>query len=98
MRERVRLFAFLDIEVVVQIVHVHCAVAEAPAGRDVEIANDFVHAEAAFDPASLAALRIEFLGVVLAFALFDIFAAAEGPGYGCVGFPHFFAGVAAVLF
>ena len=46
------------VEVVVQVVNVHVAVAEAAAGRDVEIAHDFVDAEVAFDAAALLALRV----------------------------------------
>ena len=97
MRKRMR-HPVRRVQVIIQIVHVHGAVAETAAGRDVEIANDFVDAEAAFDAAALAALGVELFAVVLALALFDVFAAAEGPGDAGIGFADFFAGVAAVGF
>lgn len=46
------------VEVVVEIVDVHGAVAEAAAGRDVEVADDLVDSEAALDAASLLSLFV----------------------------------------
>ena len=46
------------VEVVLEIVHVHVAVAEALARRKVEVANHLVDPDAAFDAATLAALRV----------------------------------------
>ena len=65
--------------VVLKVVHVHVAIAEALAGGNVEVANDLVDAQAAFDAAAFAALLVQTLGVVLALALLDVLATAEGP-------------------
>ena len=74
------------------------SITEALSRRKVEVANDLVDADAAFDAAALAALLVQLLAVVFALALFDVFAAAEGPGDGGVGFADFGAGVAAAGF
>ena len=95
--EGVRL-AVGGVEVVVQIVHVHRTVGETSSGGDVEITNHLVDPEATFDATSLVALRVQFLAVVLALALFDVFTFAERPAGGGVGFAHFLASVAATLF
>lgn len=68
------------IEIVVQVVYVHVAVAETPSGGDVEVPDDFVDAEGAFYAASFFALGVEAFGVVFALALGYVLAAAEGPG------------------
>ena len=86
------------LEVVVQVVHVHVAVAEAAARRDVEVADDLVDAQPALDAAAFFALRVQPLAVVLSLALLDVLAAAEGPRHGGVGFAHLFARVAAAGF
>ena len=83
------------LEVVIQVVHVHVAVAEAAPGRDVEVADHLVDAQAALDAAAFLALGVQPLAVVLPLALLDVLAAAEGPRHGRVRFPHFFARVAA---
>lgn len=95
--ESVRL-AFGRVEVVVQIMHVHCAVAETATWRQVEIPYDFVHPESAFDSTPLLALRVELLAVVLPLALLHVFAFSKSPADAGVGFAHFFAGGAAALF
>lgn len=46
------------IQVIVQIMDMHRSAAEAAAGRNVEISNDFVDPEAAFDPAALLSLGV----------------------------------------
>ena len=74
------------------------SITEALSRRKVEVSYDLVDADAAFDAAAFAALLVELLAVVFALALFDVFAAAEGPGDGGVGFAHFGAGVAAAGF
>jgi hypothetical protein len=71
--------AALVLEVVLQIMDVHIAVGEGLAGGEVEVAHHFVHPDPAFYPASLFALGVEVLGVVLALALLDALAAAKGP-------------------
>ena len=86
------------VEVVVQVVDVHRAVAEAAPGGDVEVPHHLVHAEAALDAAALLALRVEFLAVVLPLALLDVLAFAEGPADAGVGLAHLFAGGAAAGF
>ena len=86
------------VEVVVQIVYVHVAIAEAAPGRDVEVADDLVDAQVAFDAAPFAPLLVETLTIAFAFALLDAFAATEGPAVGGVGFADIVAGVAAAGF
>lgn len=67
------------LEVIVQIMHVHRTAAEASTGRDVEVAYHLVDAEAAFDPAALLALGVEFLGIVHPFALLHVLPTAKSP-------------------
>ena len=83
------------IQIIIQIMHVHCSITETPSWRNVEISNDFVDPESAFDPTALPTLSVQFFAVVFALALFDVFATAKSPGDRGVGFAHFFAGVAA---
>jgi len=85
-------------KVILQIMHMRLSITEALSRRKVEVSYDLVDADAAFDAAAFAALLVELLAVVFALALFDVFAAAEGPGDGGVGFAHFGAGVAAAGF
>ena len=88
-------FDALRVEVVVQVVHVHVAVAEALARREVEVAHHLVDADAALDAAAFAALLVEVLAVVFALALLDVLASAKRPAHAGVGVSHFVAGVAA---
>ena len=83
------------VPVVLKVVHVHVAVAEAAAGRDVEVADHLVHAEPALDAAALLPLLVQVLAVVLALALLDALAAAKGPGRLRVGVLDLVTGVAA---
>lgn len=55
------------------------AVAVTLAGRKVEVANDFVDADAPFDAASFFSLLVQVLAVVLALALLYVLASAERP-------------------
>ncbi len=96
-REGVRL-SVRRVEVVVQIMHMHRSIAETASGRDMEVPHDFVDAKATFDAAALPPLRVQFLAVVLALALLDVFAPAKGPADAGVGFAHFLAGGAAAGF
>ena len=81
-------------EVVVQVVYVHVAVAEATARRDMEVADHAVDAQAALDTATFFTLGVEALAVVLPLTLLDVFATAKSPGHGGVRLAHFFAGIA----
>lgn len=85
----------LVFEVVLQVVHVHVSVGEGFPGRDVEVADDFVDFDGAFETTAFFALGVEVFGVVFALALFDAFATAEGPADGGVGVADIVAGVAA---
>lgn len=78
-----------------QVVDVHVAVGEGPTGRNVEVANHLVDAQAAFDAAAFVALLGQPLRVVLPLALLHGGAIAKGPRGLGVGFAHFFAGGAA---
>jgi hypothetical protein len=57
----------------------HVAVGEGFAGCEMEVADDLVNADAAFDTAAFAPLGVEALAVVFTLTLLDAFAATEGP-------------------
>ena len=86
------------IPVVLQIVYVHVPVAEAAAGRKVEVTNDLVDAEATLDAAAFGALLIQLLGIVFAQALLHALAPTEGPGGLGICFADFVARIAAAGF
>ena len=67
------------IQVVVQVMDMHRTTAEAAAWRNVEIPNDFINAEAAFDPAPLLPLRVQLFGIMHSFALLYILPASKRP-------------------
>lgn len=69
----------LVLEIVIQIMNMQVSVRETLSGRNVEIADDLVNTDSTLETASLFALFVKMLGVVFSFALFDTFAAAEGP-------------------
>lgn len=92
--EVVRL-ALRNIPVVLQVVNVHVAIAEASARGKMEVAHHLVHAQVSLDATALLALGIELLGVVLALALLDILTSAKGPRGQGVCFSDFVAGIAA---
>ena len=81
--------------VVLEVVHVHVAVAEAPAGRKVEVANDLVDAQATVDAAALMPLLVQLLSVVLALALLDPLALTKRPRRLRVRLPDLIACLAA---
>ncbi len=83
------------VPVVLEVVHVHVAVAEAAAGRDVEVAHDLVHPQPALDAAPLLALLVQPLAEVLALALLDALTPPEGPRLLRVGVLDLVARVAA---
>lgn len=55
------------------------SLAEAAAGRNVEVSNDLVDVQIAFDSAAFLSLFVQTLGVSFALALLDVLAAAKGP-------------------
>lgn len=67
------------LEVIVEIVDMQVSVAEASAWCDVEIADNLVDSDTAFDPASFSTLRVETLCVPFPLTLLNIFALAKGP-------------------
>lgn len=83
----------VEIEVVLQIVRVHVPSGKAAAWRNVEIAHDLVYPDNAFETATLAALGINSLRVVLALTLFDVLSAAKGPLFQRVCFANLLASV-----
>ena len=69
----------LILEVVLEIVHVQVAVREGFPWCNMEISNDLVDSNAAFETASFLTLLIEVLGVMLALALLHSFSATKRP-------------------
>lgn len=97
-RHRVLLAGWLvQLEVVLQVVHVDVAAAEAAPRRDVEVAHHLVHPQHALQAAPLAPLRVNPRRVPLALALFDVLALAERPLVLRVGLAYLLACVAAPL-
>jgi hypothetical protein len=87
--------ADIGVPVVLEIVHVHVAAAEAAAGGQVEVSDDLVDTNASLNAAALMALGLELLGVVLALALLDALTLAKGPRCLRIGLADLLAGVAA---
>ena len=81
--------------VVLQIVNVHISVAEASAGGEMKVANNFVHLQETINTAALSALLLQSLGVVLALALLKGSTATKGPRNLRVSLADFLAAVAA---
>jgi len=86
------------LEVIVQIVDMHVAVAEAPTWRDMEITDNFVDPESALYPASFFTLRIQTLCIPFSLALLNVFASTESPRDRSICFAHLFACIAAASF
>lgn len=84
-----------SLPVVLEVVDVHVSVAEGAARSQVEVSNDFVHAEATLNAAALPALLLQLLGVMLARALLDVFSLTERPRGLRVRFSDFLASVTA---
>ncbi len=82
-------------KVIFQIMHMHLSVAETLPRREMEVSDDLIDADAAFNAAAFAALLVELFTVVFPLALLDVFATPEGPGGRGVGVANFRAGVAA---
>ena len=91
-------FGEVDVQVVLQIVGVDVTGCETAAWSDMEVSYHLVDPEYALESTAFFALRVDPFGVVLALALLDVFASAEGPLFLRVGFSDFFAGVAAARF
>jgi hypothetical protein len=87
----------IALPVVLQIVHVHVAVAETAAGGKVEVANDLVDTQATLDTAALLSLLVQLLGIVLALALLDILSPAKGPRGLRVGLADLVTGLTAAF-
>ena len=68
-----------SIKKVVEIMHVHVAVAETSSRCNMEISNDLIDADPAFDPATLLSLRIQSLPIMFTLALLDILTSPESP-------------------
>lgn len=98
MRERVSALQTRRIPVVGQVMDMHVAIAVTASWGDMEITNDLVYPYPTFDPASFLALRIQSFAVVFTFALLDIFASAECPGYRRVGVSYFVASITTSCF
>jgi hypothetical protein len=92
--EVVRL-ALGGVPVVLQIVNVHVAAAEASSRSKVEVANNLVHAQATLNAATFLTLSIQLLSIVLALTLLDALSTAKGPRRLGVGFTNFVTSLAA---
>lgn len=86
------------IQVIVQIMDMHRAAAEAAAGRNVEIPDNLVDPEAAFNPAALLPLGVQLFGIMHTFALLDVLPAPKCPRDRRIRLPHLVTGVTAALF
>lgn len=85
-------------EVILEIVCVNVPAGEAAAWGDVEVSDDFVDADHSFEAAAFSALGGDALAVSFSFALFDVFAFTEGPGFLYVCFADFVASAATAGF
>lgn len=92
---KVVLLVARGLPVVLQVVNVHVAVAEAATGRQMKVAHDLVHLQETIDAAALVALLLQALRVVLALALLKGLAVAKCPGNLSVRLADFLASVAA---
>jgi hypothetical protein len=86
------------IEVVIEIMYVHVAIAETPPRGDMEVANNLVDSKASFYPTPFFPLRIQPLSIVFTLALLDVLTTPESPGGRGVRLPNFFAGIATARF
>ena len=84
-----------SIEVVIQIMDVHIAIAKTSSRCDMEITDDLVHAKCSLNSASLLPLRVQSLSIVFAFALLDVFSSAESPRHTGISLSNFVASIAA---
>jgi len=83
--------------VVLEVVNMVVAVAEASTGGKVEVSYNLVDPESAFDAAAFRLLFHQLLGIVLALTLLDVLPATKGPASPSVRLPDLLASVAAAL-
>jgi hypothetical protein len=76
----------------------HVASAETLAGGEMEVSDNLVDANLAFNAASFVLLRIELFGVMLPLALFDILTTSKRPLDGGVSLTDFVASLTASRF
>lgn len=86
------------IEVVIEIVDVHIAIAETASRGDVEVAYDLVDSDSSLNAASFLSLRVQSFSVMFPLALFDILASSKCPGNTGVCLSHFVASITATGF
>ncbi len=82
------------LKIIVQVVHVHVAVAETATRRHMKVANNFVDPQRTFDPASFLSLRIKAFRIAFSLALLNVLASTKCPGHRSVCFAHLLAGIA----
>ena len=82
------------IEIVVQIMNVHVAIAETASWGNVEVAHDLVDSDSSLNTASFLSLSVQSLSVMFALTLFDVLASSESPRNTCVCLSHFVASIA----
>ncbi len=92
---KVVLLVTRHLPVVLEVMHVHVAVAETAAGSQMKVAHDLVHLQETVDAAALVPLLFQTLRVVLALALLKGLAVSKGPGHLCICLAHLLARVAA---
>lgn len=94
MRKCVSVFVWV-LEIVVQIMDVHVAIAETPTRSNVEVADNFVDTESTLNPATFLALRVQTLRIAFQLALLDIFSSTKRPRHRSIRFTDFVASIAA---
>jgi len=77
------------IPVVLKIVNMHVAAAEASSGGEMEVTNDLVHAQASLNAATLVTLSVQLLAIMLAFTLLNALTTAKGPRSLGIGLANF---------
>jgi hypothetical protein len=83
------------VEVIVQIVYVHVAVAETPSRCNMEVAYDLVYANTPLNTASFISLRVQALCIVFSLALLHILPSSKCPGHTGICLSYFVTGIAA---
>ena len=91
-------FVYGSIEVIVEVMYVHRAIAEASTRRDMEVANDLIYAQVPLNPASFVSLSIESFPIMFSFTLFHPLASSKCPAHTCVRFADIVTSVAATDF
>lgn len=86
------------VEIIVQIVDVHIAVAETPSRCNVEVAHDLVHTNSSLNTTPLVSLRVQSLCIVFSLALLYILTTSKSPGYTGIRLSYFVASITAASF